>query len=36
LAPGSIVDLPGGKVRISPMESATHLVVVRFGARIGL
>jgi hypothetical protein len=36
LAPGSIVDLPGGHVAISPMESATHLVVLRFGARIGL
>jgi outer membrane protein with beta-barrel domain len=36
LAPGSIVDLPAGKVSISPMESATHLVVVRLGARIGL
>lgn len=36
LAPGSIVDLPGGHVSISPMESATHLLVVRLGARIGL
>ena len=36
LAPGSIVDLPGGHVAISPMESATHLVVLRLGARIGL
>jgi len=35
LAPGSIVDLPGGHVAISPMESATHLVVLRLGARIG-
>jgi hypothetical protein len=36
LGPGSIVDLPGGRVSIAAMESATHLVVVRFGARIGL
>lgn len=36
LAPGSIMDLPGGQVSISPMASATHLVVVRLGARIGL
>lgn len=36
LAPGGIVDLPGGHVAISPMESATHLVVLRLGARIGL
>jgi hypothetical protein len=36
LAPGSIVDLPGGHIAISPMESATHLVVLRLGARIGL
>jgi len=36
LAPGSIVDLPGGQVRISPMESSTRLIVVRLGARVGL
>lgn len=36
LAPGSIADLPGGHVSISPMTSATHIVVVRLGARIGL
>ncbi len=36
LAPGSIADLPAGRVRISPMESATHVVVIRFGARIRL
>ena len=36
LAPGSIADLPDGHVRISPMESATHVMVVRIGARIRL
>ncbi len=36
LAPGSIIDLEGGGVRISPLESATHLVMLRLGARIGL
>ena len=36
LAPGSIVDLPGGQVRISSLESTTSLVMVRVGARIGL
>jgi hypothetical protein len=36
LAPGSIVDLPGGHVTISPMQSVTHVVVIRLGARIGL
>jgi hypothetical protein len=36
LAPGGIVDLPGGHIGVSPLESATHLLVVRLGARIGL
>lgn len=36
LAPGSIVDLPGGQIKISPLESSTHMVIVRAGARIGL
>jgi hypothetical protein len=36
LAPGSIEDLPGGHIRINRMESATHLIVLRFGARLGL
>jgi hypothetical protein len=36
LAPGSIVDLPGGQVRISSLESATRLVKLHIGARIGL
>jgi len=34
LTTGSIVDLPGGAIRVTPIESATHLVVVRLGARI--
>ncbi|HEX7978639.1 MAG TPA: hypothetical protein VF461_08555 [Gemmatimonadaceae bacterium] len=34
LTTGSIVDLPGGAIRVTPVESATHLVVVRVGARI--
>jgi hypothetical protein len=34
LTEGSIVDLPGGAISVTPVESATHLVVVRFGARI--
>jgi hypothetical protein len=35
LAPGSIVDLPGGEISIAPMESSTHLVALRLGVRIG-
>ena len=34
LTEGSIVDLPGGAISVTPVESATHLVVVRVGARI--
>jgi opacity protein-like surface antigen len=33
---GSIVDLPNGQVNISPSASATHLMVVRAGVRLGL
>jgi opacity protein-like surface antigen len=36
LSRGSIVDLPDGKVSITPLSSATHLMVVRAGLRIGL
>lgn len=36
LAPGSIVDLDGGGIAITPMESTTHILALRFGARIGL
>jgi len=36
LAPGSIEDLPGGHININQIESATHMVAIRLGARIGL
>jgi opacity protein-like surface antigen len=36
LAPGSIVDGPGGAIVITRMESQTHIVVMRLGARIAL
>lgn len=36
LAPGSIVDLPAGQLRITSFESATRLVKLHVGARIGL
>jgi hypothetical protein len=36
LAPGGIVDLPEGAVRISPLESDTRLVMLHIGVRIGL
>jgi hypothetical protein len=36
LAPGSIAELPGGQIKISPLESSTHMVIVRVGAKIGL
>lgn len=36
LAPGSITDLPAAQISVTPLESATHLVIVRFGARIGV
>jgi opacity protein-like surface antigen len=36
LAPGSIVDLPDGRVTITPQESGTRMLALRFGARIGL
>ena len=35
LSRGSIVDLPGGAIRVTPQESSTHVLVVRLGARIG-
>lgn len=34
LAPGSIVDLPGTQIAVSPLESTTHMMVVRFGLRV--
>jgi hypothetical protein len=36
LAPGSIVDLPDARISVAPLERATHLVILRVGARIGL
>ena len=36
LTRGSIIDLAGARISVTPRESATHLVLVRFGARIGL
>jgi opacity protein-like surface antigen len=36
LSRGSIIDLPGAQISVTPLESTTHLVLVRFGARIGL
>ena len=36
LAPGSIRDLPGARISVTPLESATHLLLIRLGARIGL
>lgn len=35
LKPGSIQDLPDAKLRITPMESDTHMMLVRIGLRIG-
>jgi hypothetical protein len=34
LAPGSIVDLPGAQIAVTPLESATHTAVVRIGVRV--
>lgn len=36
LAPGSIEDLPNGRVAITPMESRTNMLAVRVGVRVGL
>ncbi len=36
LAPGSIEDLPGAQIRVTPLESTTHQVIARVGARIRL
>jgi len=36
LKPGSIQDLPGGQIRITPLESDTHMLVVRLGLRWNL
>lgn len=34
LAPGSIVDLPDARIAVTPLESATHTVVMRIGLRV--
>jgi hypothetical protein len=34
LAPGSIVDLPGGQLSVTPLRSATHMAIVRVGVRV--
>jgi opacity protein-like surface antigen len=36
LRPGSIQDLPNAQIAITPLESETHLLLVRIGVRIGL
>ncbi|HEY7393323.1 MAG TPA: hypothetical protein VH559_00675, partial [Gemmatimonadaceae bacterium] len=36
LKPGSIEDLPGGQIRTTPLESDTHMLVVRLGLRWNL
>ena len=36
LKPGSIQDLPDSQILITPMESDTHMVLVRFGVRLGM
>jgi opacity protein-like surface antigen len=36
LAPGSIVDLDGGRIAISPLESTTHFLALRVGAGVRL
>jgi opacity protein-like surface antigen len=36
LKPGSIQDLPDTQIRITPLESETHMMLVRIGVRIGL
>lgn len=36
LARGSIVDLPGAQIRVTPLESTTHQVIARVGLRVRL
>jgi opacity protein-like surface antigen len=36
LRPGSIEDLPNSQIRITPLESDTHMTLIRLGVRIGL
>lgn len=35
LRPGSIVDLPNSQIQITPLESETHMLVVRLGMVLG-
>ncbi|MEO8619647.1 MAG: hypothetical protein ABI625_01205 [bacterium] len=34
LAQGSIIDQPGGQITVTPLESTTHLAIIRLGARL--
>ncbi len=36
LRPGSIVDMPDNQIRITPMRSDTHLMLMRIGVKVGL
>lgn len=36
LKPGSIEDLPNSQIRITSMESETHMVLMRLGVKVGL
>jgi hypothetical protein len=36
LKPGSIEDLPDNQIRITSMESNTHMVLMRLGVRLGM
>jgi hypothetical protein len=35
LKPGSIEDLPNNEIRITSLESSTHMVIMKFGVRLG-
>ena len=34
LTKGSIVDLPGAQIAVTPRESSTHIAIIRLGARL--
>jgi hypothetical protein len=36
LKPGSIEDLPNAQIRVTPLESDTHMLLVRIGVNIGV
>lgn len=36
LKPGSIEDLGNGQIRITPLESETHMMLMRVGVKVGL